>query len=249
MTSMATIRNNACARSSFEKTIGKQVMHATEADLVLWLHSLRAEGYAINTCRTYLSLVRQMTHLKNEAPLPKREQTEKRTLSDDEIKNLLSAAGEKDYAWVAAMLLCGPDVLAWRFQDLYTYIRIVPMALYDLVVADAERRGFSLTPIPYRGRLDAHWINGWHEGELIWTLDFHKANRQLKRAAGKAGIGTRNMNVTTMRYTHERLMKRYHNADRAAKALGIEPTQPKPARKASPQLHGMGRRSFSIKTA
>ena len=240
----STLKSIELARKSFERSTGKTICNATSQDIEAWMHKIRRDGLSINTCRTYLSLVKQMISV--EAQSPKREPTAKRILSEDEIKYLLGIAPEKDYAWLAVALLSGPEAVeSWTWSKLYDPQSIVAIESYLVCVEEGKRRGYRTAPIPYRGLINAHWVIDYNDC-LIWTMSQHEINRRLKGMARKAGIGTENMNITTLRYTYQRLAARYFDTKQTAKALGIrlgaEPAESqKPKR--NPHLISIGRRS------
>ena len=245
-----TRQQYTCARKSFEDAMHKKVEKATQQDIESWLHILRMRGCAGNTCRAYLAIVLRISGLRYTLP-PKEKVT--RHLSDDEIKKLL-AASKGNYSWLASLLIAGPEVLAWKWGWLYDAKHALPMSAYFVIVAEAQRRKMDTFPFNYYGR-PAHWVNpnAMNPAESIWNIAPHEINRRLKGIARTAGISDVNMNITTMRYAHESLLERHGHADKAAKALGIDPakeTQNPPAPKADPRLHGIGRRSnFSMKSA
>ena len=248
--SKRTKQQYACARKSFEDVLHKKVEKATQHDVETWLHALRMRGCKGNTCRAYLAIIRNITGLAQ--TLPPKEQV-KRNLSDADIKQMLAVA-RKNYSWLASMLIAGPDVFNWQWSWLYDAKHYTPISMYTVVVAEAQRRGYETFPFQYYGHL-VHWIvpNGFNPLDRIWNLEPHEINRRLKGIAKAAGLSEENMNMTTIRYAHERLLARYGHADKAAKAIGIEPTkepQTQLTPKVDPRLHGVGRRSnLSIQTA
>jgi hypothetical protein len=239
----STLKLIELARKSFERATGKTIDSATAQDVEAWMHKMRHDGLSTNTCRTYLSLVKQLIAV--EAQSPKRAPTVKRILNDDEIKHLLGIAPEKDYAWLAVALLSGPEAVGWTWGRLYCPESIVPMETYLVIVEEARRRGYPTWPSPYRGRNDVHWIGNYQPEGNIWSMSQHEINRRLKSIARKAGIGSENMNITTLRYTHEKLLARYFDTKKISKALeirlGAESTEQKPKRDS--RLYSIGRRS------
>lgn len=229
------------AIKSFESASGKKVYNATSQDLELWLKHLRHEGIAVNICRTYLSLVRGLV----QADAPKREQTVKRILSVEEIKFLLGTASAKDYTWLAVSLIAGIEALGWTWGTIYDGNFIIPMEAYLLLVAEAKAHGRGTFPLPYRGEENSEWVEGYERNARIWDMAQHEINRRLKALAKRAGIGTANMNITTLRYTHRQLAETYPTPEKTVKALGIRLTAPapKPAQRKEPRLYGIGRRS------
>ena len=239
----STLKAISLARKSFERATGKTICDATTQDLEAWMHKMRKDGLSINTCRTYLSLVKQMISV--EAQSPKRMPTAKRILTEDEIKLLLGIAPAKDYAWLAVALLSGPEAIeSWTWGRLYDPQSIIAIESYLVCVEEGRRRGYKTAPIPYRGLMNAHWVVDYNDC-LIWTMSQHEINRRLKGIARKAGIGADNMNITTLRYTYQQLATRYFDTKQTAKALGIrlgaETTEQKPKRDA--RLYSIGRRS------
>jgi hypothetical protein len=241
----STLKSVTLARKSFERATGKTICDATTQDVEAWMHKLRKDGLSTNTCRTYLSLVKQMISV--EAQSPKRMPTAKRILTEDEIKHLLGIAPEKDYAWLAVALLSGPEAIeSWTWGRLYDPQSIVAIESYLVIVEEAKRRGYRTYPLPYRGQLNAHWIGDYQCDGLIWDMSQHEINRRLKGIARKAGIGADNMNITTLRYTYQQLATRYFDTKQTAKALGIrfgtEPIESQKPKRDS-RLYSIGRRS------
>jgi hypothetical protein len=237
-----SLKTAQAAIKSFESATGKKVYHATSQDLEAWMHLLRANGVATNTCRTYLSLVKQLVAAEAEAP--KREPTVKRILTVEEIKFLLHVATAKDYTWLAVCLIAGPEALDWKWDTLYNANFIIPLEAYLLIVDEAKARGYKTFDFPFRGVENAHWVEGYERNARIWEMTQHETNRRLKALARRAGIGAANMNITTLRYTQRQLAETYPTPEKTLKALGVEPgkPEPKPKRK-EPRLYGIGRRS------
>jgi len=239
-------------RKSFQSVIGKQPENATMQDIDLWQRSLLTSGLKLNTCRTYLYTIKKLAEpVLNGTQLPKCDVVSKRILSEEEIKHMLSVVTVKDYSWLASMLLTGPEIITWKWGWLYDAKHILPIEVYSIIVAEATRRGYSTFPFQYWA-FEAHWVTNYNPADLIWDISQHEINRRLKGVAVKAGIGSLNMNVTTIKYAHQQLISRYANADKVSKALGIGPAKPeyKPAiARLDTRLHGIGRRSPLIKSA
>lgn len=239
----STLKAIELACKSLERATGKTIQTATSKDVEAWMHKISADGLAINTRRTYLSLVKQMIDVA--AKSPKREPTVQRILSEADIKQLLGRAPEKDYAWLAVALLSGPEAISWTWGRLYDPQSIVSIESYLVIMDEARRRGYRLVPLPYRGH-DAHWVSDYRPDSVIWDMSQHEINRRLKVLARKAGIGTVAMNVTTLRYTYQQLASKYFDTKQIVKALGIrlgESAEQKPKR--DPHLYSIGRRSTS----
>lgn len=238
----ATLKAIKQARSNFERSTGKTIANATSQDIEAWMMRLRDMGMAVNTCRTYLSLVKKLVDI--EAQAPKRAPTVKRVLSEEEALRLLSVSPEKDRSWLAVSLLVGPECMGWTWGRLYEAESIIALDAYFVIVEEAQRRGMATFENPYRGNLQAHWVGGYDRNELIWDVPQHEINRRLKGMARRAGIGAAHINSTALRYTHQALVRRYGNAAKISKALGVQvvPGIAKPVRKDS-RLYGIGRRS------
>lgn len=178
-----TLKLQKNAVLSFERATGKKIADATSQDMEAWMHKLRADGMAINSCRAYLSVIKNMAAELAAAELPRRAQTAKRTLSAEEARHLLAVATEKDYAWLAVCLLAGVEALNWTWGNLYDPTRIIPMEAYLVVVDEARRRGYQTFPFAYHNNPNAHWVAHYERDELVCGLTQHEINRRLKSLA------------------------------------------------------------------
>lgn len=248
---LSTRKNMENARKSFESITGKKVKGATLADIEQWLNSLREMGRATSTCRTYLSFVNQLAGMK--AEMPKRTKTQNRTLRDAEIKSMLAVVVGPDFhALLASLMLCGTDVQYWTWGMIADLTLDTPIAARILLMNEAQRRGYVANAF-LAVWTKAHWINGVNLNETIFPQTSHDINRRLKSIARKAGIGEKNVHLTTLKNTHKRLLIEYKDAERIAKALGIvvKASIPVslPAKRTETRLNGIGRRTPLMKTA
>ncbi len=240
----ARARQNA--KESFEAIMEMKLQDAQPRHIESWMSALRERGLAIATCRTYLSHIRQeLRERAAKVKAPAREIKSRREITLTEIKTMLSVVKPVNREWFACLLLAGPEVLDYEWGWLYDAKHVVPFAAYKLIVEVAKRRGYNTFQMNYYGHEDAHWVGGFNPRENIFQMDSHEVNRRLKSIARSAGMGTSDINVTTLKHAHIRLIEKYQDADKAAKALGID-TEKKPAEKPERknwQLHGIGRRS------
>lgn len=231
------------ARKSFETITGKSVTNATVKDIEQWLNTLRNMGRSVNTCRTYLSFVKQLSD--KEADMPARENTQRRELSDAEIKTLYALSPSYNRSLAIALILCGSEVLTWTWRMLTDLDLEISIPAKLFLVAEAGRRGKETNSLLSITQA-AHWVNGNDPDEFIFPHDNHEVNRRLKSTARKAGIQDEGMNITAIKYTRRRLFSQYRNMEAAANSLGIEPglhAVRRHVKKADPRLHGIGRRS------
>jgi len=212
-------KSDRSAVNSFERVTGKQIQRATLRDLEPWMHTLRENGLSATTCQSYLSAVRRLIAIRDQ-PTPRKRPTVT-FLSEKQIKSILNAAPVADFSWLAVALLAGPEATRWTFCNLYEGERDVPFAAYRVIVAEAERRGMSTFPCPYRGHENAMWIICLRD-EPIWNLSQQQIISRLKNMARKAGIGIP-MNIAALKTLHGQLLARYETAEKLAGALGLEP--------------------------
>jgi hypothetical protein len=225
------------------------------SDVEIWLNDLRTIGRSENTCRTYMSVIKQDAGIEIE--LPKRTKHEKRELTNADLKAMLTVTPESQYALVASLILCGPAVLDWTWRMVAELDPDLPYEARLVLISEASRRGNDVAAL-ISGHTQAHFVNGVDLDAIIFPLDQHGINRRLKAIASIAGIGDNDINVTTIRGAHARLEREYKDIDRAAVALEIDfrtnlfpygrTTRRliKPSQKAEPRLHGMGRRGSSV---
>lgn len=246
----STRKNSYSARKSFESLTGKKVTDATLDDIEQWLNTLREMGRATSTCRTYLSFVKQLAGIS--VTPPKRTPTVSRILSDVEVKSMLGIVKPEEYALIAVLLLCGTSVLNWTWADLSDLPLDIPIAAKMIMVNEANRRGFDTRSLLSFMAPAAHWVKGLDQDEIIFPHSAHSLNRLLKSLGRKAGIGAKHMNLTTFKYTHNRLIFEYRDADHIAKMLGLRittsPSISLPAKRTDTRLHGIGRRSSLMTT-
>lgn len=268
---MSTRRLIVTACNSFESVTGKKAKNATVADIEQWLGILRGLGRSAGTCRTYLWFVKQKAGL--EMDLPKRGQVESRTLSNDEVKAMLSVANPNQYALLAALALCGADALSLTWKDAADLTAEISTDAKLLLIGEAGRRGLDTRALLPSGGL-FHFVNGPDLDELIFPHSQHEVNRRLKSVARKAGIGEKNVNITAMKNTYRRLLAEVRDVERFAAVLGVKVAALSAAPLLTPlslstatspqikdrdlkveikardgRLHGMLRRSASMKTA
>lgn len=253
------------ACNSFESVTGKKAKNATVADIEQWLGVLRGKGRSAGTCRTYLWFVKQKAGL--DVDMPKRGQVESRTLSNDEVKAMLSAAAPNQYALLAALVLCGSDALSLTWMDAADLTAEISTDAKLLLINEAGRLGLDVRALLPSGGL-FHFVNGPVLGELIFPQTQHEINRRLKSIARKAGIGEKNVNITAMKNTYRRLLSEVRDVEKFAAVLGVKvstlnplslrtATSPQTAERnfgreseaRDQRLHGMLRRSDSMKSA
>lgn len=211
-------KSDQAAVNSFERTTGKPLKAATLRDLEPWMNTLRENGLSAHTCQSYLWAAKKLITVRDQATPRKRPTVT--FLSEKQIESILTAAPVADYAWLAVALLAGPEATRWTFGNLYEGERDVPFAAYRVIVAEAERRGMSTFPCPYRSHEDALWIVSIRD-QPIWNLSQQQITSRLKNIARKAGIGIP-MNRAALETLHGQLMARYETADEIARALGLD---------------------------
>lgn len=216
---ISTRRLIVTACNSFESVTGKKAKNATVADIEQWLGVLRGKGRSAGTCRTYLWFVKQKAGL--DMDMPKRGQVESRTLSNEEVKAMLSAAAPNQYALLAALVLCGADALSLTWADAADLMAEISTDAKLLLINEAGRRGYdtrSLLPSSWR----FHFVSSPNMGELIFPHSQHEVNRRLKSVARKAGIGEKNVNITAMKNTYRRLLFEVRDVEKFAAVLGVK---------------------------
>lgn len=226
------------ARKSFEGITGRKVRSATIADIEMWMNSLREMGRSASTCRTYLSLVKQLAGLQ--VAMPKRGKVESRTFTKDEAEKMLSAAKPNNYALVAGLFLCGPDVLTFTWFDVADLLSSLTLEAKMVLINEAKRRGHDTRALLPSGGL-FHFVNGPDMGEIIFPQSAHEINRRLKSIARKAGIGDVNVNITAMKNT-------WKSGGKIASLSAVASKEVVSKRKDT-RLHGIGRRSVFMPSA
>lgn len=235
---LSTRKTIETARKSFEGIIGKKVKSATVTDVEQWMNTLREMGRSISTCRTYLSLVKQLAGLQVE--MPKRGKVESRTFTKDEAEKLLSASKPNNYALVAGLLLCGPDVLTFTWFDAADLLSSITLDAKMVLINEAKRRGHDTRALLPSGGL-FHFVNGPDMEEIIFPQSAHEINRRLKSIARKAGIGDVNVNITAMKNTWKSGVK--------IESLSTVVSTEVVIKRKDTRLHGIGRRSAFMPSA
>lgn len=193
----------------------------------------------------------------------------KRTLTPEQCKRLLTVVSMRaskksiDQALITSLLLSGSQARTWTWESALSHFLDLPISVYEALRDLAKAKQLTIFPFNHVGFTAAHWIGGNRYQHSIFAANDRKTalttqevTRRMKRYAKLAGLNANEMSLRTLVNTHHALMTQYGNADRAAEEIGISVSaiakpfkSTKSTSRPDARLHGIGRRSLSMKTA